>query len=347
MPHPKGYQSARNLRHRSKDKRAAPFTPGDDGLLRTDGTLASCLDEYLDWLSVRHYSDMTVQERRKDGVGFIRWAQERDLLYPQQITRSILESYQRHLFRYRKKNDRPLGSSTQRKILTTLRLLFSWLCREHLIEANPAADLIFPRKEYRLPDDTLSIREMECILSVPDISDPLGIRDRAIMELLYSCGLRRRELVCLQVGDLNRERETLFIRQGKGHKDRLVPVGERALQWLEKYLEQSRPLLRVDPGEQTLFISGYGEGFNPSALGNLVRRYIRKADIGRERGGTHLFRHTCATHMLEGGADVRYIQEMLGHAKLDTTAVYTRVSIRQLKAVHAESHPAGRRDKSN
>jgi len=306
--------------------------------------LQTCsLDGYLEWLEIHHYSEATIKERRKDGVTFIRWAQDRDLLHPSQITRTILESYQRRLFRYRKKNGQPLGVSTQRKILTMLRLFFSWLCREYIIEANPAADLIFPRKEHRLPDDTLSIREMESILSVPDITDPLGIRDRAILELLYSCGLRRRELVFLQVGDLNRERETLFIRQGKGHKDRLVPVGKRALQWIEKYLDGSRPLLRIGSGEQTLFLSGYGEGFNPSALGNLVRRYIRKADIGRERGGTHLFRHTCATHMLEGGADVRYIQEMLGHSKLETTAIYTRVSIRQLKMVHAESHPAEQR----
>jgi len=127
--------------------------------------------------------------------------------------------------------------------------------------------------------------------------------------------------------------------QGKGRKDRVVPVGERALQWLERYLCEVRPLLSVLPNETALFLTSYGEAFNPDVLSRKVSKYIKKAEIGRQ-GSCHLFRHSCATHMLEGGADTRFIQQLLGHAKLETTQVYTDVSIQQLLEVHERTHPA-------
>jgi len=181
---------------------------------------------------------------------------------------------------------------------------------------------------------------------MPDITDPLGIRDRAILELFYSTGIRRMEMTNLETADLNREKKLLAIRQGKGHKDRVVPVGTRALQWVEKYLEDVRSLLVLDQDVQALFLSGYGEGFNPDVLGRKIVQYIKKADIGRT-GGAHLLRHTCATHMLEGGADIRYIQQLLGHEKLETTAIYTEVSIIQLQAVHGRCHPAENTEKNS
>jgi len=176
-------------------------------------------------------------------------------------------------------------------------------------------------------------------LAVPDIGDPLGLRDRAMLELFYSAGIRRSELAKLRLEDLNRERQTLQIRQAKHHKDRVVPVGNRALHWLERYLEESRPKLLLQPNEKALFLSSYGEAFNPDVLSRMVTKFIKQAEIERQ-GSCHLLRHTCATHMLEGGADIRFIQQLLGHEKLETTAIYTQVSIEQLKAVHAQTHPA-------
>ena len=119
----------------------------------------------------------------------------------------------------------------------------------------------------------------------------------------------------------------------------MVPVGQRALTWLERYLEKVRPQLQLDPHQHALFLSSYGEAINPDVLGRKVTAYIKQADIGRQ-GSCHLFRHTCATHMLEGGADIRFIQQLLGHAKLETTQIYTEVSIKQLQEVHARTHPA-------
>ena len=132
---------------------------------------------------------------------------------------------------------------------------------------------------------------------------------------------------------------TLQIRQGKGRKDRVVPVGKRAIAWLERYLEEVRPQLIIQASESALFLSSYGEAFSPDVLSNKVAKYIKQADIGRQ-GSCHLFRHTCATHMLEGGADIRFIQQLLGHEKLETTQIYTEVSIKQLQEVHERTHPA-------
>ncbi len=333
----KGYQATRKLRERNQDKRggnAANELPAGP-----PGSLAREAAAYLENLAVRNYTPDTIEGRRDALKFFLLWARDRELTDPAAITKPILESYQRHLWRWRKKNGKPLGISTQRSRLGTLKDFFSWLAKQNLITANPASELELPRPEKRLPKEPLGIRQVEAVINVPDIRDPLGIRDRAMLELFYSAGIRRSELARLHHHDLNRERRTLQIRQGKNHKDRVVPVGERALAWLERYLEDVRPRLMLDAHQPALFLTSYGEPFNPDVISRMVSKWIKQADIGRP-GSCHLMRHTCATHMLEGGADIRFIQQLLGHEKLETTAIYTQVSIEQLKSVHARCHPA-------
>ena len=338
-----GYDAITRMRGRQRGEQS----PKPDGFFRDGRSIADRLDQWLDHLSVLNRSDRAVLTQRDHLRAFLRWAQPRDLRYPEQVTRSILDSYQRHLYRFRKKNGHPLGVSTQKGYLVSLKQLFSWLCRKRLLEANPASELELPKQGKELPKDTLSIPEVEAVLGAPDITDPLGLRDRAILETFYSSGIRRSELARLLLGDLNMDNGTLFIRQGKGGKDRVVPVGNRALGWIRKYLDEVRPILMDSPGQQGLFLSGFGCPFQPDTLSRLFVGYLREADIGRKKGGCHLLRHACATHMLEGGADVRYIQHLLGHANLDTTAIYTQVTIHKLKAIHAGTHPAERRDRSN
>ena len=151
--------------------------------------------------------------------------------------------------------------------------------------------------------------------------------------------MRRLELTTLKWSAVDYERGTVFIDQGKGHKDRMIPIGERALKWMKAYQYQARPELTLGRDDGTLFVTKMGEAFSANAMSKLVKYYVNEADTGK-KGSCHLFRHTCATLMLEGGADVRYIQALLGHAKLETTGIYTQVSIKQLKDVHTLAHPA-------
>lgn len=160
-----------------------------------------------------------------------------------------------------------------------------------------------------------------------------------MLEVLYATGIRRSELAHLAVFDLDVDRQTLLVRQGKGKRDRMVPIGQRALAWLARYLATARPVLVVEPDDGALFVSADGIAFSPDRLTQIVGGYVTASGVGKQ-GACHLFRHTMATLMLEGGADIRYIQAMLGHAELSTTQIYTQVSIRALQAVHAATHPA-------
>jgi integrase/recombinase XerD len=295
--------------------------------------------QYLEWMRMKNYSERTVENREFYIGFFIDWSDVRGLLRPTEITKPILERYQRYLFHYRKHNGDPLTFRSQYNRLVAIRAWFKWLTRHNHILYNPASEIELPKLENRLPKAVLSEREAENVLNQPNVNEPTGIRDRAILETLYSTGIRRLELINLNVQDIDAERGTLIVRQGKGKRDRMIPIGDRALQWIDKYLNDVRPELSCGRDEGILFLSHLGDAFTPNRLTQLVRDYIDQARIGK-RGSCHLFRHTMATLMLEHGADIRFIQAMLGHVKLDTTQIYTQVSIKKLKEVHTLTHPA-------
>jgi integrase/recombinase XerD len=260
------------------------------------------------------------------------------------VTRPILERYQRTLYAYRKKDGKPLAFVSQSQRIQAVQGFFRWLSRQNVIASNPAADLELPRTEKRLPRVILSASEVEAVLAVPDVTEPMGLRDRAMLETLYSTGVRRLELVGLELDDIDVDRGTLFVRQGKGKKDRVIPIGERALAWIDKYLREARPVLMRDAPDSTakgLFVSYFGEPLAPDHLSQRVKQVVEAADLGK-RGACHIFRHSMATQMLENGADIRFVQEMLGHAMLNTTQIYTQVSIRKLQEIHAATHPGAR-----
>jgi integrase/recombinase XerD len=212
------------------------------------------------------------------------------------------------------------------------------LTRTFNLGGNPAADLTLPRLGAPLPP-VLNMADAERVLAQPELTTAVGVRDRAILETLYATGVRRTELLQLTLPMLDRARGLITIRQGKGRRDRVVPLGTRALGWLERYLAAVRPHWVREPDPGTVFLTTRGAPMHPNHLSALVAGYVAAAGLG-VRGACHLFRHTMATLMLEGGADIRFIQQMLGHAKLTTTQLYTHVSIRQLQAVHAATHPA-------
>jgi integrase/recombinase XerD len=304
--------------------------------------LTAALNRYLEHLGTRGYRPMGIATAQRYIRDFIDWCQERGVVHPSQVSRQVVERYQRWLYHYRKKDGTPLSIAGQRCKLVPLRGYFRWLTRQGEIPANPAADMELPRKLKRLPRVVLTELEAERVMAAVDISTTTGQRDRAMLELLYATGMRRTEIASLQVGDVEPERGVVLIREGKGGKDRLLPIGERALYWLTQYLEQARSQLAWNADDKTLFLGREGKPLNPVWLSTVIAKRVDAAKLGK-RGGCHLWRHTMATLMLEGGADIRFIQAMLGHAEISTTQIYTQVAIRQLQAVHALTHPGAKR----
>jgi integrase/recombinase XerD len=251
-----------------------------------------------------------------------------------------MAAYRRHLFYYRNpKTGLPLKFDTQAHYLTPIRRWFDWIKIQGWIVSDPTRELELPKSEYRLPTGVLSAVQVEHLLNQTDISTPLGIRDRAMLETFYSCGIRCGELVNLDLYDVNVLREILVVRQGKGKKDRVIPIGRRAIDWIEKWIHDVRPNLISDSTGQALFISSRGRRLNHNYVSNRVRIYMTAAGV-EFKGACHLLRHTAATLMMENGADLRSLQEYLGHARLNTTQIYTHVSIQRLQAVHRKTHPA-------
>jgi len=305
---------------------------------RDPDSLYQHLLRYLAHLTERNYSPWTVEQLHNHLRDFIVWGEDQDVTRPQHVDRPSLERYQRYLFTYRKKNGEPLCITNHYSKFSAIRFWLRWMVKQGRLLTNPATDLDLPRKEKRLPKAILSASEMERVLAVPDVRTPLGLRDRAILETFYSTGMRRAELAGLKVWQIDAERGTVMIRQGKGKKDRLIPIGDRALLWIALYRDGVRPGLVVGRDEGILFLDLMGEAMDLGDLSDLVRECLKQAHI-KKPGSCHLLRHTMATLMLENGADTRVIQEMLGHANLETTQIYTHVSIRHLKKAHTATHP--------
>jgi integrase/recombinase XerD len=297
------------------------------------------LELYLENLKYRNYSESTTHGRKTYLEAFVGWCEERAIIRPGEVTKFIIQRYQRTLFNYRKTDGNPLSYYSQRGHLTAVKEFFSFLSKQNYILYNPAADMEMPKAPKRIPRNVLTVKEIARLMDQANFEDPIGLRDRAIMETLYSTGMRRAEISNLKILDVNMEAGTVFIREGKGKKDRMIPIGQRAVMWIDKYLLEVRPSLIMEPDDFTLFLTTAGNALSYNTLSRLIRGYVKQAGCNY-KGACHLFRHAMATHMLENGADIRYIQHILGHEKLDTTQIYTRVSIRKLKEVHEATHPA-------
>lgn len=308
-------------------------------------SLAALLDKYLQHLAIKGFSESTLRVRRIYMEMFLSWCRRSRITAPSQVTRTSLESYQRYLFQYRKKDGQPLAVASQHSRLAPLKVWFKWLTHRKYIPRDPAAELELPRVGYKLPN-VMNKDEAERVLSQPNTGEPLGIRDRAMLEMLYSSGLRRMELLHLKLYDVDQKHGLVTVREGKGKRDRVVPIGERALAWLDLYLNRLRSEIVKKPDDGIVFLTSNGTPLTPNYLSWLARQYVKSAGTGKG-GACHIFRHTMATLMLEGGADIRYIQAMLGHVRLDTTQIYTHVSIRMLKQVHTATHPGARLEEEN
>jgi integrase/recombinase XerD len=197
-------------------------------------------EEFFTSMQVTNYAEATIRNRYVYLRYFVTWCDERGITRPAEVTRAVLERYQRYLYHYRKKNGDPLSFRSQSLRLSSLKAFFSHLAKHHMILYNPASEIELPKQEKRLPRNVMTRAEAEKVLNTADTTEPLGIRDRAMLELIYCTGMRRMELSGLKLYDIDAERGTIMIRRGKGRKDRMVPLSERALAWIEKYVAHGR-----------------------------------------------------------------------------------------------------------
>lgn len=232
----------------------------------------------------------------------------------------------------------PFSDKSTARMLSTLRSYYKFLESENVIENSPLTNIDTPRQKRELPE-VLSLVEIDSILSKPDVSDKLGLRDRAILETMYASGLRVSELINLQIPDIIFDEEFLRV-MGKGSKERIVPIGTSALEWVKDYIERSRSQLKNDKSENYLFLNFRGKKLSRMAIWDIVRKYCTAAGIKKDVH-PHTLRHSFATHLLEGGADIRIIQEMLGHSDISTTQIYTHIDKEYLIEVHKTFHPRG------
>ena len=304
--------------------------------------MPASVDAYCAHLAIRGYSPRTIACYRVSLALFADWACARGVDRPRDVSRGMIERYQRHLLSYRQPSGKPLTTRSQLGRLGPLRQWFGWLARTHRVLLNPAADLDLPRMPRWQPRSGMTVGEVEEVMAQPNLDTVTGLRDRTILEVFYSTGVRASELAELAIADLDVSRGVVAVRHGKGNKPRMVPIAERATAWSEKYLLDARPQLAVPPDDGRLFLGDRGRPFSAKTLTAMARRHLDAAGVTRP-GACHLFRHTAATLMLEGGADIRYIQEFLRHAELNTTQLYTHVTITALKAVHERTHPGARR----
>jgi integrase/recombinase XerD len=255
-----------------------------------------------------------------------------------QLNRDSLMRYREELAWRLTPKGTPLAVHSQLNLLGHVACFGRFLVAEGWLLADPSANIPRPKKPRRLPRNIMETSDVECILALPDTHTLPGYRDRTILEVLYSTALRREEIANLELSDVDTDGGYVFVREGKGGKDRVVPLGKSACEVVKSYLIGIRPQWPNSAKDKHLFLNRWGRGMNPNAVWAVVRKYAKAADLDKPVA-THSFRHACATHMLRNGAPIRQLQEMLGHDSLESTQIYTHVTINDLRAMHRKFHP--------
>ena len=289
------------------------------------------IGQFTDFLLVeRGLSSNTINAYRRDLQNFAKFFENNSELSLLEVKHEDIAKYLGNL------GDRQLASSTLDRKMDSIRTFYKFLVVERYINDNPTL-MIEPLRSWSKLPTVLSIAEMESLINQPDISKPLGLRDKALLEIMYACGLRVSELVNLRITDLNPEIGYLRC-LGKGNKERVVPVGSMALEAVKNYLNSGRPIL--NPKEDWLFINYKGEKLTRDGVRYIIQEIAESVGI-QKKITPHTLRHCFATHLLERGADLRSLQEMLGHASISTTQIYTHVNSERLRQIHSKFHPRG------
>jgi len=295
-------------------------------------------EKYKNHLTILNYSANTIKGHIFYLNRFFTYLKENNIEEITSVTKDTNRDYQTSLYEEINKRGEPNSVSTQNNALKVVKSFFRFLCENNYLVSDPAKDITYAKAPKRLPRSILTQSEMRKILHGPDTKTVLGYRDRTILEVLYSTGIRTEEINNLILQDVDYNGGFIRVNSGKGKKDRVVPIGKIACRYLENYIKAVRPSLIRDPYNNHLFLSLKGNRLSNNMVWEIVKRYTKKAKI-KKTISPHTFRHTCATLMLRNKANIRHIQEMLGHSSLDSTQVYASVSITDLKEVHSKCHP--------
>ncbi|HHW17951.1 MAG TPA: site-specific tyrosine recombinase XerD [Firmicutes bacterium] len=293
--------------------------------------MESLIQEFIDYLGhEKGLATNTLESYSRDLRQYYGFLSEDGSLSLENASQATIVAYLMYLRKQGK------ATATIARRLAALKAFYQFLLKENYVTKDPTDELSSPKLERKLPK-VLTVEEVERLLAQPDVRTPSGKRDKAMLELLYATGIRVSELVNLNLTDIDLKEG--FVRcVGKGSKERVVPMGEMAISALESYLEEARPKLVSNTREKALFVNHHGSRLTRQGFWKIVKKYAREAQIRKEIT-PHTLRHSFATHLLENGADIRAVQEMLGHADISTTQIYTHVTKDRLKDVYAKSHP--------
>jgi len=296
-----------------------------------------CARALLADMRLEDYSPATIRNLAGQLKPFGRWLAGKRIRDLRVLTPSKMRAYQAYV------RAEPICRATQALRIRAVKRLYGFLAGQGRLLIDPAEGLREPRRRDSLPRPVLTEAEVKRLLAVPDVRRPYGIRNRALLEVLYGAGVRVGELERVSVDDLDLRAQTMQLRHTKGGRPRVVPLGRNAAHWLRLYLDEVRPeLVQRRPSERALFVVSGGRPLRQCLVRQILSRNRARAKI-RKAISPHLLRHTCATHLLQAGADVRSIQELLGHARLSSTTIYTRVAPMDVKATHERFHPGNRR----
>ena len=305
-------------------------------------------ERFDEWLAAINYSPKTRVNYLRDVKGFIGWlGNNTSVASIVEVTPANLQQYQMAIYNYERSvvpastggEKRRLAVGTQACRLAAVRKFFSWLAAEQQIAYNPASALQPPKQPQRLPTNILTRSEAKRLIESTPTTRPRDIRDRAILDVLYSTGIRRAELIALNIYDIDFDNATLRVEHGKGGATRIVPLTESARSALKLYLEEARSVFARETTQTRLFVSSRSGGpLDDADIVRIVEKAARRAKI-KKHITPHTLRHTCATHLLKGKADIRQIQKLLGHRRLSSTEVYTHVEISDLREVISRCHP--------
>lgn len=289
------------------------------------------LKDYLHYLKVeRGLAQNTIVSYQQDLQQFLAYLKSQEITELTQVSKTMITTYLQQQVTMQKENSSIIHS------ITSLRRFFAYLMQEQIISKDPMQLIDTPKKKQKLPE-VLSVSEVETLLASPNTAETLGLRDRAILEVMYATGLRVSEIINIKLNDLHL---SMGIIQtiGKGHKERIIPIGDTAADWIEKYLQYSRPKLLKQKRSAYLFLNFHGNQLTRQGIWKNLKAYVIKAGITKNVT-PHTLRHSFATHILENGADLRIVQELLGHADISTTQLYTHLSKQRLTKVYQQTHP--------